>query len=155
MDLASILGIVISFTVVVVAIFLGGSISQFIDIPSMLIVIGGGMAATLIRFPLAGLMGAFATGGKVAFKHKKTDARSIIEKVAELADIGFVDPAGADYTATTSVSGSDFTSATLTGGGEDPLNVAMLYNSDTAPKDFQGNTLTFTLISRSDSFGPV
>ncbi|MFK8034481.1 MAG: motility protein A [Hyphomicrobiales bacterium] len=87
MDLASILGIIISFTVVVVAIFLGGSISQFIDVPSMLIVIGGGMAATLIRFPLAGLMGAFATGGKVAFKHKKSDARSIIEKVAELADI--------------------------------------------------------------------
>ncbi|MEP0519399.1 MAG: MotA/TolQ/ExbB proton channel family protein [Hyphomicrobiales bacterium] len=87
MDLASILGIIISFTVVVVAIFLGGSLSQFIDVPSILIVVGGGLAATLIRFPLSGLMGAFATGGKVAFKHKKTDARNIIEKVAELADI--------------------------------------------------------------------
>lgn len=87
MDLASILGIIIGFSVVVVAIFLGGNLSQFIDVPSMLIVIGGGLAATLIRFPLSGLLGAFATGGKVAFKHKKTDARNIIEKVAELADI--------------------------------------------------------------------
>lgn len=87
MDLASILGIIIGFSVVVVAIFLGGNLSQFVDVPSMLIVIGGGMAATLIRFPLAGLMGAFATGGKVAFKHKKSNPRNIIEKIAELADI--------------------------------------------------------------------
>ena len=83
MDLASILGIVFSFSVVVVAMFLGGNLSQFVDLPSVLIVIGGGLAATLIRFPLA----AFGTGGRVAFKHKKSDARSIIEKIAELADI--------------------------------------------------------------------
>lgn len=63
---------------------------------------------------------------------------------AELADIGFVDPAGADYSATTSVAGSDFTSATLAGGGTDPLTVTMLYNSTTAPKDFQAESLTFT-----------
>nr|WP_306268279.1 MotA/TolQ/ExbB proton channel family protein [Pararhizobium sp. IMCC3301] len=87
MDLASILGIVFSFSVVVVAMFLGGNLSQFVDLPSVLIVIGGGLAATLIRFPLAGLLAAFGTGGKVAFKHKKSDARSIIEKIAELADI--------------------------------------------------------------------
>lgn len=87
MDLASILGIVFSFSVVVVAMFLGGNLSQFVDLPSVLIVIGGGLAATLIRFPLAGLLAAFGTGGKVAFKHKKTDPRSIIEKIAELADI--------------------------------------------------------------------
>ena len=63
MDLASILGIVFSFSVVVVAMFLGGNLSQFVDLPSVLIVIGGGLAATLIRFPLAGLLAAFGTGG--------------------------------------------------------------------------------------------
>lgn len=62
----------------------------------------------------------------------------------DLATIGFVDPAGADYTATSAVAGSDFTSATLAGGGTDPLTVAMLYNSSTAPKDFQAQSLTFT-----------
>lgn len=87
MDLASIIGIIAGFTVVVIAIFLGGNITQFIDVPSILIVIGGGLAATLIRFPLSGLLGAFKTGGKVAFKHKKTDHRATIEKIAELADI--------------------------------------------------------------------
>ena len=39
MDLATIIGIIGGFGVVVAAIFLGGTISQFIDVPSMLIVI--------------------------------------------------------------------------------------------------------------------
>ena len=87
MDLATIIGIIGGFGVVVAAIFLGGTISQFIDVPSMLIVIGGGLAATLIRFPLSGIAGALVLGGKVAFTHKKLEPREMIEKVAELADV--------------------------------------------------------------------
>ncbi|PCJ82855.1 MAG: flagellar motor protein PomA [Hyphomicrobiales bacterium] len=87
MDFATILGIIVALVVVVIAILLGGTLGQFLDIPSVLIVIGGGLSATLIQFPLSGIFGAFATGGKVAFKHKKMDARGIIQKISELADI--------------------------------------------------------------------
>jgi chemotaxis protein MotA len=87
MDFATIIGIVAGLGVVVIAIFLGGTISQFIDVPSMLIVIGGGFAATLIRFPISGIAGAMVLGGKVAFTHKKLEPREMIEKVAELADV--------------------------------------------------------------------
>lgn len=87
MDLATIIGIAAGGTVVVVAILLGGSFGSFIDIPSILIVFGGGIAATLIRFPLSGVMTAFGTGGKAAFTHKKVEPREIIDKVAEMGDI--------------------------------------------------------------------
>lgn len=87
MDLATILGIVAGAGFIFLAIFMGGSISQFVDPPSMMIVIGGGLAATLIRFPLAGVVSAFATGGKVAFTHKKIDPRELIEQIAEMGDI--------------------------------------------------------------------
>jgi len=87
MDLATVIGIVAGATVVIVAIFLGGNLSQFIDIASILIVVGGGLAATLIRFPLGGIAGAFITGSKVAFTHKKTEPRTLIEEITELADI--------------------------------------------------------------------
>jgi chemotaxis protein MotA len=87
MDLATIIGIAAGAVVVAVAILLGGSFGQFIDIPSLLIVFGGGFAATLIRFPLAGVMRAFATGGKVAFTHNNVEPREIIDKVAEMGDI--------------------------------------------------------------------
>ncbi len=87
MDFATIIGIVVAFAVVVIAIFLGGNITQFIDVPSMLIVIGGGLAATLVRFPLSGIGSAFSVGGKVAFTHKKADPRDLIEEISNLADV--------------------------------------------------------------------
>lgn len=49
MDLATIIGMIAGAVVIGIAIMLGGSFSQFVDIPSVLIVIGGGLAATLIR----------------------------------------------------------------------------------------------------------
>ena len=46
-----------------------------------------GFAATLIRFPLAGVMSAFQVGGKVAFTHVKVEPREMIEKIAEMGDV--------------------------------------------------------------------
>ena len=87
MDLATLLGIILGFGIIVAAIFTGGSLSTFVDVPSVLIVIGGGLAATLIRFPLSGILGAFILGSKIAFSHKTTPPFKIIEKMAELAEV--------------------------------------------------------------------
>lgn len=86
MDLSSIIGIVAAFAVVTIAILLGGNITQFIDLPSILIVLGGGFAATLVRFPLAGIGSAFIVGSKAAFTHKKVNPRDLIEDITSLAD---------------------------------------------------------------------
>jgi chemotaxis protein MotA len=87
MDLATILGIVAGAAVIAFAIVMGGSVQAFVDMPSVLIVIGGGFAATLIRFPLAGVAQAVVTGGRVAFTHKKVEPRALIDKIAEMGDI--------------------------------------------------------------------
>ncbi|MGD1887153.1 MAG: MotA/TolQ/ExbB proton channel family protein [Cohaesibacteraceae bacterium] len=87
MDLATIIGIVAGTGVVVTAMLLGGSIGQFIDLPSVLIVIGGGFAATLIRFPLSGIGQALALGGKTAFTHKKISPTELVEEIANLGDV--------------------------------------------------------------------
>lgn len=87
MDLATILGMLAGAGFIIYAILMGGSFSQFVDIGSVLIVIGGGVAATLIRFPLAGVASAIGTGGKIAFTHKKVEPREIIDAVAEMGDI--------------------------------------------------------------------
>lgn len=87
MDLATILGILAGGAFIAIAILMGGSFSQFIDGPSVLIVFGGGLAATLIRFPLKGVLSAFKVGGKIAFVHKKVDPRDLIDNIAEMSDI--------------------------------------------------------------------
>jgi chemotaxis protein MotA len=87
MDIATILGILFGTGVVAAAILVGGDITLFVDLPSMLIVLGGAMAATIIRFPLAGVMSALVLGGKVAFTHRKIEPRQLIEEIAKLAEV--------------------------------------------------------------------
>jgi len=85
MDFATITGIIAGSIVVAIAILIGGDVGTFVNVPSMLIVIGGGSAATFIRFPLKVVFHALALGGKVAFTHKQTDPKDMIEQIAELA----------------------------------------------------------------------
>lgn len=87
MDLATLIGIIGAFCVVITAIFLGGSFSQFVDIPSMLIVIGGGLAATLIRFQLSDIAAAFGTGFKVALAGKNINPRDLISEITTLGEV--------------------------------------------------------------------
>lgn len=53
MDLATLLGMVISFGLVSAAIVSGGSFMLFVDAASMLIVFGGTIGATLTHYPLS------------------------------------------------------------------------------------------------------
>lgn len=52
MDLSTVVGLILAFGLVFAAILAGGSIAAFIDIPSVLIVIGGTFACCLTNFPL-------------------------------------------------------------------------------------------------------
>ena len=87
MDLATIIGILFGSFIVGLAIFLGGELHSFADLPSVLIVIGGASAATFVRFPLANVFSALMLGGKIAFTHRKVEPRALIEEIAQLADI--------------------------------------------------------------------
>ncbi len=64
MDLGTIIGLVAAFGLMLGAIVMGGPISLFIDIPSVLIVVFGSIASLLVAYPLDRVKAA----GKVA-KH--------------------------------------------------------------------------------------
>jgi Flagellar motor component len=87
MDFATIIGIVMAFAVTIWAIFLGGTIGAFIDVPSIAIVVGGGIAVVIVRFPLNGLLSALTIGSKVAFSQNKVTPRELIESITEMAEI--------------------------------------------------------------------
>lgn len=87
MDLATLIGIVGAFGVVGYAISMGGSFSIFVDVPSLLIVFGGGIAATIIRFSLGGVVSATVVGSAAAFGGKAGDPRDLIEEIAGIADV--------------------------------------------------------------------
>ncbi len=88
MDLATILGMLAGAGFIAAAIFMGGSFSQFIDPPSMMIVVGGGIAATLIRFPPCRSRHCICHWGQsIIHAQKKVDPRELIEQIAEMGDI--------------------------------------------------------------------
>lgn len=87
MDLATILGILLGSIVVGSAIFMGGDFMTFVNVPSIAIVVGGTIAATVLRFQLSTVLGSFIMGAKNAFTSKKTNPRELIDEIARLADI--------------------------------------------------------------------
>lgn len=59
MDIATVLGVISAFGLVLLAIFMGGGLALFIDLPSLMIVAGGTLGATMINYPLKDILGVF------------------------------------------------------------------------------------------------
>jgi len=59
MDIATILGVISAFGLVCIAIVMGGGIQLFINIPALMIVVGGTLGATMINYPLRDVFGVF------------------------------------------------------------------------------------------------
>lgn len=86
MDLATLIGIVGALGAIFVAILLGGDMIMFVNAPGLMIVVGGTLAVTLMKFPLSLTLGAFGIALK-AFVHKAQQPSAIIEQSIELANV--------------------------------------------------------------------
>jgi chemotaxis protein MotA len=67
MDIATILGIFSSFGLVIAAIAFGGGLLLFVNIPSLIIVVGGTLGATMINYPLKDVFGTLKVVKNVFF----------------------------------------------------------------------------------------
>ncbi|HBR96106.1 MAG TPA: flagellar motor protein PomA [Gammaproteobacteria bacterium] len=85
MDIATIVGLFGGLAVIVSAIFLGGSVGTFVNIPSLVVVIGGTMMVTLCQISLGQFLGSFKVALR-AFMHKSTNPEALIEEAIDLAD---------------------------------------------------------------------
>lgn len=84
MDLATLIGLIGAFAVVLTSIMLGGSASTFVNVPSLAVVLGGTTLVTMMKFSLGEFMGAASIAVK-AFLHKPSDPEELIQKAVELA----------------------------------------------------------------------
>jgi len=85
-DLASLVGLVGAFGIVIFAMMLGGSIGMFIDVASVLIVIVGSIFAVMMKFELSGFISALKTAGK-AFSFKMVKPDALVGEIVELAGL--------------------------------------------------------------------
>lgn len=86
MDIATLFGIIVGFALVLGAILLEGSISIFVNIPGLMIVIGGTFAATCVTFPLEEVIQAFG-GGMRAFGVKRVKPQEVVSTMVRIAEI--------------------------------------------------------------------
>ncbi len=70
MDFATILGVISAFGLVAIAIVMGGGVSLFINVPALMIVVGGTLGATMINYPLRDVFGVFKVVKKTIFTKK-------------------------------------------------------------------------------------
>ncbi len=84
MDISTLIGLILGFLLIGSAIAMGAGAAGFIDIPSMLITIGGTIAATMVAFSLKELAGASSVTRK-AFFHKANNIPDIIKTVLRFA----------------------------------------------------------------------
>ncbi|MEC7546621.1 MAG: flagellar motor protein PomA [Thalassolituus sp.] len=86
MDLASLVGLVGAFGIVIFAMILGGDITMFVNVPSLLIVIVGSLFAVMMKFELGQFLGAAKVAGK-AFSFKLIKPEDLIGEIVELAGL--------------------------------------------------------------------
>ena len=86
MDIATLIGLLGAFGIIIAAIATGGDVMMFIDVASVLIVIGGTFMVTLMQVSLGDFLGSFAIGMK-AFFYKVDDPKQLIEEAVALADV--------------------------------------------------------------------
>lgn len=86
MDLATLVGLIGAFAIIIAAMIVGGDPIVFVNIPSILVVIGGTIFAVLMKFTLAQFLGAFKVAGK-SFKFKLSSPEELIVEIVEIADV--------------------------------------------------------------------
>ena len=86
MDFASIAGILSGLSLIVAAIFLRGDLTNFLNIPGIMIVLGGTIASILLTFPFKDVIKAFQAAFFVLYE-PKVDPNHMVKTIIKLSNI--------------------------------------------------------------------
>lgn len=86
MDIATVVGFILAYVIIGTAIMMGGPFILFVNGPSLLLVIGGTFAVTLMGVTMSDFLGSFKIGLKGVF-YKLDVPQNLIEESVELANV--------------------------------------------------------------------
>jgi len=84
-DLATLVGLLGTLALIVVSMLMSGDLGMFVNIPSVVIVVGGSIFAVMAKYGLGQFLGAMKVAGK-SFKTSLPDPVALIEEIVALAD---------------------------------------------------------------------
>jgi chemotaxis protein MotA len=86
MDIGSVIGVILVVVLIIGSIIVGGgSFMAFVDVPSVLVVVGGCIAAVLVCFPLKSFLG-MPKVVMIVFFNKSISIPDLIEQLVSLAE---------------------------------------------------------------------
>ena len=85
MDLATLIGILGAVGLIIVTMLLSGDLSMFVNVPSLVIVIGGTFCAVMAQYNLGHYLSFVKVAGK-GFKNGLPDTAELIDEIVALAD---------------------------------------------------------------------
>jgi len=86
MDLATVIGVILGFVVIIGTILSEGELGLFFNIPALAIVFGGMTCATMIHFSMSQFLGIFSVVKKALF-HKAVPPQELIRNMVNYAAI--------------------------------------------------------------------
>lgn len=86
MDLATIIGVILAFAVVIGGIVIGGGIMMFVNIPGLLIVIGGTVGTMLIRHKMRDVVGSVSILMRAVMVQPQ-NPQEVISQLVEMANV--------------------------------------------------------------------
>ena len=87
MDIMTSVGLLCGVGVITLIMLMGGSMEMFWSEHAVIIIFGGSIAATMIRFPLGVMMHGLPLGAKFAFTMSRLSARDLVDELARIAEI--------------------------------------------------------------------
>ncbi len=86
MDIATVIGLLAGSGLIIAAILTGGGAGMFFNIPSIMIVVGGMIASTLIHFSLGTVLKIFSVAKKTVFSQLPPE-QAVVQQMVDCAAI--------------------------------------------------------------------
>lgn len=86
MDIGSLSGVILGMVLIMASIMSSGSLAAFVDIPSLMIVLGGTIAATLINFNLNQVVGSVKVASKAFVQSEHDNPKDVIDNIVRFAE---------------------------------------------------------------------
>src|ERR1700730_1361955 len=87
MDIMTSVGLLSGIAVIAVMVLMGGDLHMFFSEHAVIIIFGGSIAATMIRFPLGVMLHGLPLGAKFAFTMRRLYARDLVDELARTPEI--------------------------------------------------------------------
>ncbi len=88
MDIATGAGLIAGIATIVTLIMIdGGNFAAFFDVHAVIVVFGGAMAATMVRFPFSVIIHGLPMGLRYCFTGRSIHPRELIGEISQVADL--------------------------------------------------------------------